>query len=153
MGTTFERIYDLALITIRDYKIDNWAKNQYNVFLQYMQGILIRAIPKFTNCLQNLDYTQDPTTNVYYFINTLTPLEQSILADLMVEIWFFSDINDIVQINVQLQGRDKKTNSIDANLKQKSEYYDRIKEKISQSMSDYQLSGDNFAKVLGDMYE
>ena len=75
------------------------------------------------------------------------------MADLMVEIWFFSDINDIVQINVQLQGRDKKTNSIDANLKQKSEYYDRIKEKISQSMSDYQLSGDNFAKVLGDMYE
>ena len=151
MGTTFETIYNLSLITIRDYKIDKWAKQDYNTFLQYMKGILIRAIPKFTNCLQSLEYA-DVATNERYFINNLTYMEQSILADLMVETWFFSNINDATQINMQLQGRDKKIQSADANLKQKSEYYDRLKEKLSQSMSDYQLSGDNFTKVLGDMY-
>lgn len=151
MGTTFETIYNLSLVTIRDYKIDKWAKQDYNTFLQYMKGILIRAIPKFTNCLQSLEYT-DVATNEPYFINDLTYMEQSILADLMVETWFFSNINDATQINMQLQGRDKKIQSADANLKQKSEYYDRLKEKLSQSMSDYQLSGNNFTKVLGDMY-
>ena len=151
MGTTFETIYNLSLITIRDYKIDKWAKQDYNTFLQYMKGILMRAIPKFTNCLQSLEYA-DVATNEPYFINNLTYMEQSILADLMVETWFFSNINDATQINMQLQGRDKKIQSADANLKQKSEYYDRLKEKLSQSMSDYQLSGDNFTKVLGDMY-
>ena len=152
MGTTFETIYNLSLITIRDYKIDKWAKQDYNTFLQYMKGILIRAIPRFTSCLQSLEYA-DATTNEPYFINDLTYMEQSILADLMVEVWFFSNINDATQINMQLQGRDKNIQSADANLKQKSEYYDRLKEKISQSISDYQFSGNNFTKVLGDMYE
>lgn len=151
MGTTFETIYNLSLITIKDYRIDNWAKKDYNVFLNHMEGILIRAIPRFSNCLQSLEY--NTTTTTPYFINDLTYLEQSILADLMVEIWFFGNMNDAAQINMQLQGRDKKTFSESANLKQKSEYYDKLVEKLSQSMTDYQLNNDNFSKVLGGMYE
>lgn len=156
MGTDFEEIYNLALITIRDYKIDKWAITDYNIFLNHMQGILIRSIPRFTGCLKSLNYKLDvvvviegiPTIKSF-FDNELTNLEKSILADSMVNTWFFADINDITEINLSLQGRDKKTHSESSNLKEKSEYYDRLNERLSQSINDYQLEGDNFDVIFG----
>lgn len=156
MGTDFEEIYNLALITIRDYKIDKWAVKDYNIFLNYMQGILIRSIPKFTGCLKSLKYRlnisvviEGVPTIKSFFEEKLTNLEQSILADSMVNTWFFSGINDVTEVNLSLQGRDKKTHSASQNLKEKSEYYDRLNERLSQSINDYQLEGDNFDVIFG----
>ena len=48
MGTNVEKVYDIALITIRDYRLDNLAKADYNAFLKYLQGLLVKGIPEFT---------------------------------------------------------------------------------------------------------
>ena len=39
MGTNVEQVYDIALITIRDYHLDNLAKADYSAFLKYLQGL------------------------------------------------------------------------------------------------------------------
>lgn len=145
--TPFTDVYGLALTLIRDYRLDNLAKKDYDSFLTQMQSILIQAIPRFTGCLTPLDYnlTQTPPS----FNNTLTLLEQSILADYMVLIWFMKDTNDITQINLKLQGRDKTNHSSDANLKGKAKYLNDLKEMNSLRVNEYQLSSDNFDKIFG----
>lgn len=145
--TPFTDIYSLALELIKDYRLDSLAKKDYDSFLIQMEGILIQAIPRFTGSLTPLDY--DLTKIPPSFNNTLTLLEQSILADYMVLIWFMKDTNDITQVNLKLQGRDKKTHASEANLKGKAKYLNDLKEMNSLRINEYQLSGDNFNKIFG----
>lgn len=145
--TPFEDVYSLALAVIRDYRLDKLAQIDYQAFLTEMQNILIRSIPYFLEPLTSLDY--DLTVQPPSFVNSLSILEQSILADFMVLNWFMKDVNDVTQINLKLQGADKKTHSENANLKEKAKYLVDIREQARQRINDYQLQGDNFNKIFG----
>lgn len=59
MGTPFSTIYDLALVVIRDYRLNHLYTTDQDAFNLFMQGLTVKSIPKFTNCLQSLDYTLD----------------------------------------------------------------------------------------------
>lgn len=142
MGTPFTDVYDMAMIVINDYKINNIAQSDLPSYFQYMQGLLVKSVPKFKGCLQSLTYDLASKS----FNNTLTSDEVCILADYVALTWFESIINDITQVNLKLQGRDKKTHAEGQNLKEKSEYFDRLREKVRQDIADYQLS--NFDKVF-----
>lgn len=145
--TPFTDIYGLALTLIRDYRLDNLAQSDYDSFLLQMQDILVQAVPRFAGCLTPLTY--DLTTNPPSFNNTLSLLEQSILADYMILVWFKKDTNDVTQINLKLQGRDKKNHSSDANLKGKLKAINDLKEENSLRVNEYQLSSSNFDKIFG----
>lgn len=134
MGTPFSTIYDLALVVIRDYRLNHLYTTDQDAFNLFMQGLTVKSIPKFTNCLQSLDYTLDDEPS---FVATLTNKEIDIVADLVAITWFETNINDATQVNLHLQGRDKKTNVESSNLKEKSEYFDRLREKVKQDMNDY----------------
>lgn len=134
MGTPFSTIYDLALVVIRDYRLNHLYTTDQDAFNLFMQGLTVKSIPKFTNCLQSLDYTLDDEPS---FVATLTNKEIDIVADLVAITWFETNINDATQVNLHLQGRDKKTNAESSNLKEKSEYFDRLREKVKQDMNDY----------------
>ena len=134
MATSFDTIEDLFLISVRDYRIDALASNQ-TVLQQYLDGFLIKAVPNFTACLQDLSYDSVART----FASTFTNLENEILANLMEVEWFKSDVNDVTQINLHLMNREFKLNSENENLKQKSEYLDRAREKAHQLATEYQL--------------
>lgn len=134
MATSFDTIEDLFLISVRDYRIDALASNQ-TVLQQYLDGFLIKAVPNFTACLQDLSYDSVART----FASTFTNLENEILASLMEVEWFKSDVNDVTQINLHLMNREFKLNSENENLKQKSEYLDRAREKAHQLATEYQL--------------
>lgn len=143
--TPFDNIYDLALVVIQDYKIDNLATTDIESFKLYMRGFLINSIPEFsTTCFTSLEY--DETQNC--FIEDLSMLEKSILADIIVIKWMERETNNATQINLRLQGRDKKSNAESSNLKEKSERLDRLREKLAQKMVDYQLQPSYFDKVL-----
>jgi len=134
MATSFDTIEDLFLISVRDYRIDALASNQ-TVLQQYLDGFLIKAIPNFTACLQDLSYDSVERT----FASTFTNLENEILANLMEVEWFKNDVNDVTQINLHLMNHEFKLNSENENLKQKSEYLDRAREKAHQLATEYQL--------------
>lgn len=136
MATQFSEIYDLALVVIKDYKLETLSQIDGEAFDTYLQGFLIDAIPEFYGCRQSLEYSIENSS----FLNNLNYQEKNILSKFMIIKWLEKEINDITQINLHLQGRDFKTNSEASNLKEKSEYLDRMREKVTQTITDYQLS-------------
>lgn len=135
MATSFDMIKDSALIIIRDYKLDKLYQTNQEKFQEYTDGILIKAIPKFIDCVHPLDYNLANRE----FIGDLTIHEQSILADWFVYVWLETQINDVTQFQLHLTNTDFKHYAEANNLQQKSEYLDRIREKIKQDAVDYQL--------------
>ena len=144
MGTLFEKVYDRALIIIEDYRLDALARNDSEAFLLHLQGILERSIPYFTPCNTDLSYSKflDPIDNEekMAFDNVLSEQEINILSSIMVYNWFSRNINDVTQFQGHLNNKEFKSHSEAQNLKEKSEYLDRLREKYSQDITDYQLS-------------
>lgn len=140
MGTTFNEIYDLTLVVINDPKIDNLYKysieHEDDAFYTYMEGFLIRAIPLFDGSLIDLSVdTKDKA-----FINVLTIKEKEVLANIIERLWWKSETNIDEYIALGLQGRDRKTHSEASNLKAKSEHMVKLREEISQIITNYQLN-------------
>jgi hypothetical protein len=140
VSTTFEEVYDLFTIVVQDYKLTelyNYSvEHTSDDFTTYLQGFLIRAIPRFTYCANSLSYTTTPTAQ---FTATLTLNEKEILSDLMVVEWFDREINDVTQFNLHLNDTDFKHYAEGQNLKEKSDRIDRLREKIKQDMTDYEF--------------
>lgn len=139
--TLFTDIYDLFLVSVRDYKIDllyqSSVQNNTNDFENYLQGFLIKAIPKFTKCKKNLyNYVLSPTAQ---FNETLDLNEQVILSNLTAIEWFEKEINDVTQFNLHLNNTDFKHYAESQNLKEKSDRADKLREKIAQDMTDYEI--------------
>lgn len=145
MGTSFDDIIDLALISIRDYKLDKLYNLSKDAFIKYCDGFLIQAIPNFTQCKQSLDYD----INTREFLNDLTILEKNILADFWVIEWFKKETQDSIQLANKLQVSSAfTTHSPAQNLKEKSEYLDRLREKVYQKITDYWLSDLSFLEEI-----
>lgn len=137
MATSFNDIYDLALVTINDYRLNHLYKTDEEQFMLYMQGLLMNAIPMAEEgCEKSLEFNIESES----FTEDLPHKIKKILADAINIVWFQSVTNDITQVNNLLQGRDKKTFSAAQNLKEKSEYLDRLREKLRQDINDYQIS-------------
>src|SRR5699024_4678753 len=101
MNTRFEEIYDVALVVIQDYKLDNVYKSDPEVFYTFMRGLLTVGIPYFNGCLNDLSYSSEEIEilnegeepikrTVYFFNNELTLKEKSILSKIVVYNWFKS---------------------------------------------------------------
>lgn len=153
MGTNVEEVYDMALATIRDYRLDNLAKADYDAFLKYLQGLLTKGIPEFTgDILGDLTIEENTTvdedgneTTTYNFMRILTPKEISILAETIVYNWVQSIQNDAVLLRGHLGVKEFKQLEISAGMKQRSEYIDKLFEKIHYDITQLQL--DNLDKL------
>lgn len=146
MSCPFTNIYNLAQVTINSYKIERLKKASYEAFTEYMRSMLTVGIPEFSGCLQSLDYhseeveIDDEIKTIWYFDNDLTLTEQSILAKIIVYKWWVSLVQDVVAFSPKLSYREFKQLGTDQNLKQKSEYKDKLREEFNQNITDYQLS-------------
>lgn len=137
MGTEFDTIEDLALTIVSDYKINKLFLKDETAFKIYCDGFLISAIPNFTQCNKDLSY--DLTTRS--FNEELNFLEISILADFWAISWISKEIQDATQINLKLSTSGGfETHSEAQNLKEKSSWADRLRERVYQKITDYQLS-------------
>ena len=154
--TNFKEIYSFAKVTIIDYKIDALIKTNYDAFLEYMRSLLTIGIPEFKGCLVDLSYTTETTTinnddgtttDVvdYYFINDLTMSEKSVLAKIVVKKWWETKIQETTVFQPKLSFREFKQVGTEQNLKQKSEYKDKLEEDISREITEYQL--ENLSKL------
>ena len=143
--TPFKNIYNLALVTITDYKIKKLLATDEAIFYEYMRSLLSVGIPEFSGCLQSLDYTsqQEIQTEdgeietVWYFVNDLTSKEQAILARLIIIKWWEQKLQDVVVFQGAIPTRDYTKMEIATGLKQKSEYKDKLYEEVSRLISDY----------------
>lgn len=134
--TSFDIIEDLALVGVDDYKLLKLYNQSEEGFKNWCDSFLIKAIPNFYQCRQNLDY--DLTNRE--FLSDLTNLEISILADLWVIEWMLREVQNSAQIQNKLQTSGGfKNHSSAQNLKEKSSYLDGMREKVRQKITEYQL--------------
>ncbi len=133
-NTTFDEIYDLALVSFRDYKLNKLYDLDEDDFKNVLQGYLYKAIPKFNNCLNDLE-DFETTTNSFNSILTLT--EKVILSDFMVIEWMTPQILDITQMELHLNDTDFKFYSEQQNLKGKIEVQNILIERIEKETTRY----------------
>lgn len=121
---------------VNDYKLNQLFKASVTDFQTQCDGWLLGAIPNFVGCENDLTY--DLVTRA--FNAELTQLEIKILADLWVIEWFDRQTQDATQINLKLSTSGGFiTHSESQNLKEKSSYIDKLREKVSQKITEYQL--------------
>jgi len=132
--TSFDDVYDLTLVSFRDYKLDKLYDISVDDFKNVLQGYLFKAIPKFTNCKKDLE-DFDLTTKI--FNNDLNLTEKVILSDFMVIEWMTSKILDITQMQLHLNDTDYKTFSEERNLKGKIEAQNILIERVNQDTTKY----------------
>ena len=143
MRTYFDEIIDLALVEVRDYKIDKLYNSNIDKFKIYCDGFLIRAIGEFNECMQSLDYDELERA----FFNDLTREEISILADYWVIEWLKSETQTVEYFNLHLNDRSFKHYSEATNFREKRSYLNELREKVKQKIVEYQIN--NFQNIQG----
>jgi hypothetical protein len=145
--TNFEEIYDLAKVTMNDYRLDNLAIRDYDAFLTYFRSLLVTGMAEFTGCLTSLDYTSVTEGNEtkWYFTNDLSMAEKSILAKTIVLKWWEQNIQDVVVFQPHMSSKNFKQLQESQSLKQKSEYKDKLGEELSRAIVEYQM--DNLSSL------
>lgn len=138
MATPFSDIYELAMVTIRDYQIDAlFSADDLTNFENYMLGYLKKAIPKFTNCQKVLEDIVDFTADE--FTSTLTLTEQTILSDLLIIEWLNSKILDVTQMQLHLNDTDFRHYAEERNLTGKMNARETLRETANHDMTTYGL--------------
>lgn len=134
--TSFDKIEDLALITIDDYALNVLYNQDEDKFKSVCDGYLISAIGNFTRCRTSLSYNTDDRA----FDSDLSDLEVSILADLWQIEWMERKTQDSKQFQLKLKNSSGfQFNSESQNLKEKSTHLDKMREKVEQKITQYQL--------------
>lgn len=143
MATPYSDIFDLALMDLTSYELDKLNTLSPTNFLTYMTGLLVRAIPSFTNCLQNLSARNDTTQT---FTIELTEPEKDILASWVAVQVIKKEVFDIRQIRGMVQNGSDANRYSEANLlKEKMELQDRLIELADKKMTAYGLSNENWS--------
>lgn len=135
MGTPFDEVYDLALVSFRDYKLNKIYDMSENNFKEIMFGYLLKAIPNFTN--YNLENNLDIDNRKFTILLTLT--QKVILGNLIVIEWMNSKILDVTQLQNYLNDTDFRQHSNAQNLKAKMEAREILREVVNQDMTVYGL--------------
>lgn len=134
--TSFETIYKIFLSTIQDYHIKNLFNEDFEVADDLLETFLIRAVSHFKNCIKSI---KDIDLDAKCFNVDLDINEINILSDLMVLAWLDWNNNNVIQMNLSLTDNDFKHFSEEKNLREKTMYADRLREKVNQDMVDYGL--------------
>lgn len=136
MPTSFDKIIDVALLTVNDYKFLKLYNQSQEGFQKWCDGFLLAAIPNFFQCRQSLDFDLEQRQ----FVNELTFTEISILADFWIIAWLDREIQDSTQIQNKLQISSAFTQHSPAqNLKEKVALSNTLREKVYQKIVDYQV--------------
>lgn len=144
MATSFDAVEDLALVVISDYKLDNLYRLSQEDFQRYCDSFLVTAINDY-----NLECDSDLGFNLStrQLDKDLNSSEMKILADFWGLAWFMKEVQDSTQFSLKLTSTGGfQTHSEAQNLKEKSAWADKLRERISQKIVDYQLK--NFHEYL-----
>jgi len=148
MGTSLSEIYDIFMLTVTDYRLNDLFEMSETDFENYLNGFLEFAIADFDICDQDLNY--DKETNS--FSETLTRENKTILATLMTKYWMEKVVNDITQLNLHITDRDFKVASEAMNLREKTIRLNNIKETCSQMLIDYAYKHNNWTGWLSQSF-
>ena len=136
MATSFDAIEDMGLGQIDDYALTKLYNADFDKFQKFCDGLLIQAIPYFGSCQQSLSYDLTKRT----FDADLTNEEIAILSDFWMIQWFGKKVNNVAQFQAKMQNSGSFKNHSEAqNLKEKTSWLDRLRERVYQRITDYEV--------------
>ncbi len=136
MATSFDTILDIGLTTVDDYSLVQLYNKDPKEFQIFCDGLLVRAIPNFYSCQKTLEYDLSNRE----FLANFNPIEISILADLWSIEWMTRKVDNSAQFQAKLQNSGSFRNHSEAqNLKEKTSWLDRMRERVYQKITDYQI--------------
>jgi len=137
LATLYSDIFELVLSGFNDYKIDKLYQSDItsrNMDV-YLTGFLIRAIPNFDNCEQDLEDRNDTSRT---FNITLTTDEKVILSELAIVQLLKKEVNDVKQMELHLSDPKAYKHYAEANnLKEKRDTMYSAQENAERMMVKY----------------
>lgn len=141
MSTPYSEIFELFLFNIQDYLIDDMYTSSTSDFETYATNFLLKAIPEFGSCQQDLS-DRDDTSKIFNITLTLT--EKNILANLMTLSWLVKEINNILEMRNFLISGDYKAFSAANNLKEKRLWYETLSSDVNRQILGYGYSNNDW---------
>lgn len=136
MATSFDSVIDMALIIIRDYKLDALYQEDAGSFNLVLQGYMLKGLPKFeVSCVDSLAYDLETRT----FERELSDIEIDIISDWTVIMWYTDQINDVLEFKEPLSDVDFKRLATGQNLKPRQAYLQELRRKAKQDATNYQF--------------
>lgn len=136
MATSFDSVIDMALIIIRDYKLDALYQEDIDSFNLVLQGYMLKGLPKFeVSCVDSLAYNLETRT----FERELSDVEIDIISDWTVIMWYTDQINDVLEFKEPLSDVDFKRLATGQNLKPRQAYLQELRRKAKQDATNYQF--------------
>nr|DAG40293.1 MAG TPA: hypothetical protein [Caudoviricetes sp.] len=134
--TSFDKIEELALSIVDDYKLMKLINTNYENFQSFCDGLLFNAVPQFTECRQSLNYDDKRRE----FEAELTNLEIYILSRYWVIAWWERENNNAAQIALKLGIKNQYSyNSESQNFKEKQNVIDKLREEVDRATQEYLL--------------
>lgn len=150
MATPFKEIYDLALISINDFRLDKLYLSSPTDFYNVLYGYLKKSIAKFTVCATDLS-NRTSNAETGQFNNTLTDIESDILSTYLVLEWLDSQILISQEMGLLLNDTDFKHSSEANVLNAKTSLRDKKREELSDYLVQYGMKTVNWdAWALGN---
>ena len=134
--TSFDKIEELALSIVDDYKLMKLINTNYENFQSFCDRLLFNAVPQFTECRQSLNYDNKRRE----FEAELTNLEIYILSRYWVIAWWERENNNAAQIALKLGIKNQYSyNSESQNFKEKQNVIDKLREEVDRATQEYLL--------------
>lgn len=136
MATSFDSVIDMALIVIRDYKLDALFEANEEDFKTVMDGYLLKGLPKFeVSCLKSLSYDLDNRE----FEEDLNSMEIDILSGWAVVSWYEDQMQDVLEFKEALRDVDFNRFATGQNLKPRQNHIDKLRKDLKQDATNYQF--------------
>ena len=134
MATPFIDVIDIAMISIRDHKLDKIFIDDEETFINIMSGYLVKAVAKFaTTAMTGLEYDLSEKK----FVNDLDDCEKDILADWMGYLWMQDIQQDVLELRAALSDSDFRRIEQAALLKSRTAYLEYMRRKIKIDTNNY----------------
>ena len=136
MATSFDSVIDMALIIIRDYKLDTLYNANVDDFNLVLQGYMLKGLPKFeVSSVKSLDYDLESRT----FNEDLDSIEIDIISDWTVIMWYTDQLQDVLEFKEPLRDVDFNRFATGQNLKPRQAYLEELRRKVKQDAKNYQF--------------
>lgn len=134
--TSFDKIENLALGIVEDYKLAKLNESDPELLQKFCDGLLLNSMPQFVECGERLEY--DSVTRT--FSADLTDLEIYILSRYWIIAWWERETNNAAQIALKLGIKNQYSyNSESQNFKEKQNVIDKLREEVDRATQDYLL--------------
>lgn len=138
MATTLSDVSDLFMSKVSDYRLVAIYQTSGSTALSsFIEPWLLNSVVEFDVCTPPLNYIPTSGSIEGSFSEDLTLENKMILAELIVKNWLQKSIQDVLQMNNAIQDHDFKTFAQSSNLKAKQDYYNTVRENVSQLLVDY----------------